>query len=94
MVHKPRPASAVRVELMTPAHLGPTLGAKCNRIEVSVPSQIPRWDSNLGPPDQKSGVQPLEPEKHAQLAEASCNTQSSGTPLLQNFMLEKHYGSG
>ena len=61
--------------------LCPTLGAKC-KFGVSVPSQIPRWDSNPGPPDQKSDVQPLEPEKHAQLAEASCNTQSSGTPLL------------
>ena len=52
---------------------------------VSVPSQIPSWDLNSGPPDQKSGVQPLEPEKHAQLAEASYNTQSSGTPLLHYY---------
>ena len=69
------------------------------QLGVCVLSQIPRWDSNSGPPDQKSGFQPLKPEKHAQLAEASCNTQSSGTPLLhmyykrilkQNYMV-KHY---
>ena len=37
-------------------------------VGVSVPSQIPRWDPNSEPPNQKSGVQPFEPEKHGQLA--------------------------
>ena len=52
---------------------------------VSVPSQIRSWDSKSGPLNQKSDVQPLEPEKHAQLAEASDNTRSSGTPLLHSI---------
>ena len=53
---------------------------------VSVPSQIPRWHSNSGPPDQNSDVQPLEAEKHAQLAGASYNTQSSRMPLLHIYI--------
>ena len=47
-------------------------------LGVSAQSQILRWDSNSGPLNQKSNVQPLKPEKHA---EASYNTQSSRMPL-------------
>ena len=55
-------------------------------VGVSALSQVPRWDLNSRPPYQKSDLQPLEPEKHAQPAEASCNTQPCEMPLLHIWL--------
>ena len=71
--------------------LCPTLGAKC-KFGVSVPSQIARWDSNPRPPDQKSGVQPLEPEKHAQLAKLVVTPNQAGPHYYIGQTQAEHIG--